>query len=124
MKEGTSREWEGRVRERPTEGMSKWARGGDVITNFAFLRLTQRQHLLNACQEKPYPDDSYVFQKTDCIANANYNHMYYTGSGTLLSVHQTHLQGTPRITSRAAPPDRSEAIHSEGNSTCTELSKN
>ena len=57
--EETSREWERRVREGATEGMSKWARGGDVITNLIFFRLTQRGHLLDAW----YPHDSYVFQK-------------------------------------------------------------
>ena len=103
--------------------MSKCAKGGDVITIVAFFSLTQCQHLLDACQEKPYPDDSYVFHNTDFIANANYGHMQYRGSDTLLSVHEARLQATQRNTGRAAPPDRSDAIYPEGKATCTELSR-
>ena len=124
MKEETNREWERRVRDRPIAGMSKWARGGEMVSSLAFLNLTQCQHWSDACQERPYHNDSFDFWNTDFIAKAMCDHMYHRGNDSIIKCTSSALkENTNRGTGTTAPPATSEAIRSEGKATCTELSR-
>ena len=83
------------MNEGTTERMSKWPKGGEMVSSLPFLHSTQCQHLSNACQEYPYHNDSFDFWSTGFIAKAMYDHLYHKENDSIIKCPSRRLKITP-----------------------------